>query len=280
MNFNKANSDAQRYKRFPAKRVYIGDLHEGQWLSDENILASRYGKLKTVRICGTVTKKKEDTKEIVEESFISNNLNDNTRIFFQIDDGTGRLNCTIWGVEFEDYSNITYGSLVDIVGNTRSYKDKINLNIKFIRKIENPNDEIYHSLEVLKRRKLEPTFEIEKITPTSFKDFDFESKNDDENENLAETILKEIETNENNERRNNSEKSKEQSKTNSDLFKGIDQMDEIVVYIQENDKGDGVSIEDVAKIFSINMDEMKKIIDQLCQDVKIYKVHPGFYSSY
>ena len=280
MNFNKDNSDAQRYKRFPAKRVYIGDLHEGQWLSDENILASRYGKLKTVRICGTVTKKKEDTKEIVEESFISNNLNDNTRIFFQIDDGTGRLNCTIWGVEFEDYSNITYGSLVDIVGNTRSYKDKINLNIKFIRKIENPNDEIYHSLEVLRRRKLEPTFEIEKITPTSFKDFDFESKNDDENENFAETILKEIENNENNERRNNSENSKEQRKTNSDLFKGIDQMDEIVVYIQENDKGDGVSIEDVAKIFSINMDEMKKIIDQLCQDVKIYKVHPGFYSSY
>ncbi len=280
MNFNKANSDAQRYKRFPAKRVYIGDLHEGQWLSDENILASRYGKLKTVRICGTVTKKKEDTKEIVEESFISNNLNDNTRIFFQIDDGTGRLNCTIWGVEFEDYSNITYGSLVDIVGNTRSYKDKINLNIKFIRKIENPNDEIYHSLEVLRRRKLEPTFEIEKITPTSFKDFDFESKNDDENENLAENILKEIENNENSERRNISENSKEQRKTNSDLFKGIDQMDEIVVYIQENDKGDGVSIEDVAKIFSINMDEMKKIIDQLCQDVKIYKVHPGFYSSY
>jgi len=233
-----------------------------------------------VRICGTVTKKKEDTKEIVEESFISNNLNDNTRIFFQIDDGTGRLNCTIWGVDFEDYSNITYGSLVDIVGNTRSYKDKINLNIKFIRKIENPNDEIYHSLEVLRRRKFEPTFEIEKITPTSFKDFDFESKNEDENENLAETILKEIENNEKIERRNNSEKEEEQSKTNSDLFKGIDQMDEIVVYIQENDKGDGVSIEDVAKIFSINMDEMKKIIDQLCQDVKIYKVHPGFYSSY
>ena len=155
MNLDKTNSDAQKYKRFPAKRVYIGDLHEGQWLSEENILASRYGKLKTVRICGTVTHKKEDTKEIVEESFISNNLNDNTRIFFQIDDGTGRLNCTIWGVQFDDYSNITYGSIVELVGNTRSYKDKINLNIKFIRKIENPNDEIYHNLEVLKRKAME-----------------------------------------------------------------------------------------------------------------------------
>lgn len=277
MNLNKTNSDAQKYKRYPAKRVYIGDLHEGQWLSDENILASRYGKLKTVRICGTITQKKEDTKEIVEESFISNNINDNTRIFFQIDDGTGRLNCTIWGVQFEDYSNITYGSIVDIVGNTRSYQDKINLNIKFIRKIENPNDEIYHNLEVLKKRKLEPTFEIEKITPTSFKDFDFESKIEDTNENLEESIINEIE---NDERGNISETLKEKSKPNSDLFKGLDQMDEIVVYIQENDKGDGVSIEDVAKIFSINVDEVKKIIDQLCQDVKIYKVHPGFYSSY
>jgi RPA family protein len=277
MNLNKINSDAQKYKRFPAKRVYIGDLHEGQWLSEENILASRYGKLKTVRICGTVTHKKEDTKEIVEESFISNNLNDNTRIFFQIDDGTGRLNCTIWGVQFDDYSNITYGSIVELVGNTRSYKDIINLNIKFIRKIENPNDEIYHNLEVLKKRKLEPTFEIEKITPTSFKDFDFESKNEDTNGNLAETKINEIE---NDDRINISEVLEEKSKPNSDLFKGLDQIDEIVVYIQENDKGDGVSIEDVAKIFSINMDEVRKIIDQLCQDVKIYKVHPGFYSSY
>jgi len=280
MNLDKTNSDAQKYKKFPAKRVYIGDLHEGQWLSDENILASRYGKLKTVRICGTVTQKKEDTKEIVEESFISNNSNDNTRIFFQIDDGTGRLNCTLWGVQFEDYSNIVHGSIVDLVGNTRSYQDKINLNIKFIRKIENPNDEIHHNLEVLKKRKLEPTFEIEKITPTSFKDFDFESKNENVNEDLAESIIQEIENNEKDKRGNNSETSEEKSKPNSDLFKGLDQMDEIVVYIQENDKGDGVSIEDVAKIFSINMDEVKKIIDQLCQDVKIYKVHPGFYSSY
>ncbi len=280
MNFNKINSDSQRYKRYPAKRVFIGDLQEGQWLSDENILASRYGKLKTVRICGTVTKKKEDEKENVEESFISNDLTDNTRIYFQIDDGTGRLNCTIWGVQFEDYSNIVYGSLVDLVGNTRSYRDAINLNLKFIRKIENPNYEIYHNLEVLKRRKLETTFEIEKITPTNFKDFDFESKKEDVNENLAETIIKEIENNEKIERRNNSEESKEKSKPNSDLFKGLDQMDEIVIYIRENDKGDGVLIEDIAKIFSINMGEIKKIIDQLCQDVKIYKVQPGYYSSY
>ena len=280
MNLNKENLDAQRYKRFPAKRVFIGDLHEGQWSSDENILASRYGMIKTVRICGTVTQKKEDTKEIVEESFISNNLNDNTKIFFQIDDGTGRLNCTLWGVQFEDYSNIIYGSLVDLVGNTRSYKDNINLNIKFIRKIENPNDEIYHSLEVLRRRKLEPTFEIEKITPINFNDFDFESKIEDENEDLTENIIKEIEINEKEGRKKKIEKSEEKSKPNSDLFKGLDQMDEIVVYIQENDKGDGVSIEEICKIFSINMEEIKKIIDQLCQDVKIYKVHPGFYSSY
>lgn len=280
MNLNKNNSDSQRYKRFPAKRVFIGDIHEGQWLSDENILASRYGKLKTVRICGTVTQKKENTKEIVEESFISDNSNDNKRIFFQIDDGTGRLNCTLWGVQFEDYSNITYGSLVDLVGNTRSYKDKINLNIKFIRKIKNPNDETYHNLEVLRRRKLEPTYEIKKITPRNFDDFDFESQDDDEKEDLAETILKEIENNENDERRNNSEKSERKTQPNVDLFKGLDQMDEIVIYIQENDKGDGVSIEIVAKTFSIKMDEIKKIIDQLCQDVKIYKVHPGFYSSY
>ncbi len=280
MNFNKTNTDAQRYKTYPAKRVYIGDLHEGQWLPDEKILASRYGKLKTVRICGTVTKKKEDTKEVAEESFISDNLIDNKKIFFQIDDGTGRLNCTIWGIQFEDYSNITYGSLVDLVGNTKFYRNEANLNIKFIRKIENPNYEIYHILEVLKRRKIEPTFEIEKITPINFNDFDFESKNKDEDENLADSILKEIENNEKNDRRKNIEESVEKNEPNSDLFKGLDQMDDIVVYIQENDKGDGVSIEDVAKKFSINMDEIKKIIDQLCQDVKIYKVHPGFYSSY
>ncbi|MHA1766704.1 MAG: hypothetical protein ACTSWX_06800 [Promethearchaeota archaeon] len=277
---NNSISDSQKYRRFPAKRVFIKDLHEGQWLSDDKKVASRYGNLKTVRVCGTVTKKYEKSVEENKDSIISENIAENTRIFFQIDDGTGRLNGTIWGVNLEDYSDINYGTLVEMVGNTRWFKDQVNLTLKFIRKIRNPNYELYHILEVLRKRKFEPKYEIKKETSLNYEEFDFESDNNEESADLEEYLSNEIEDNDKIENDNVLNQLDDKKNSNSEIFKGLDQIDEIINYIRENDKGNGVSFEDIAKKFSINSDELKLIIDQLCQDVNIYKVNPGHYSLY
>lgn len=276
MNLGKEVSNSTKYRRYPAIRVFIIDLHKGQWLTEEKMLATRYGKLKNVRICGIITNKNEIIEDNSENSFISRTSMGNARLSFQIDDGTGRLWTTLWGVESDEYSTLKFGTTVDLVGNVRSYKNKVSITVKFIRSIKDPNYELNNTLEILRKRKFDPKFEIEKVTPKTFDEFDFESKN----ENLMESVNENIE--------NEGKKSQillpdintEEQSLNSDPFKGLDLMDEIVKYIQEKDQGDGVSVQDIAKNFSITTEKLRNIIDQLSQDVKLYKTHPGHYSSY
>ena len=169
--------ETNNYKRLPAIRTFIADLLDGQWLEQEKWLSTRYGNLKRVRFSGTVITKKEvgDTDELEATQ------NSNSRISFQIDDGTGRIWGTIWGTNPADYQNIQVSSLVEVVGKPRTYKTKVNLTIEIIRTIdENPNLELYHIAEVLRKRKLEPTFEIVRTSPEVFDNFDDDFETDKE----------------------------------------------------------------------------------------------------
>ena len=54
-------------------------------------------------------------------------------------------------------------------------------------------------------------------------------------------------------------------------------LSEVVSYIKERDKGDGVAKALIIEKFG---SDVTPIIEQLCQDVKIYKIKTGFYASY
>ena len=58
-----SSPDANRFKRWPAIRTFISDLIDGQWIEQEKQLSTRYGKLKRVRLSGTVVTKKEISQE-------------------------------------------------------------------------------------------------------------------------------------------------------------------------------------------------------------------------
>ena len=275
MSYNNAPSNT-KFKRHPAKRSFIGDLIEGQWNDEEKILSTRYGNLKRVRLCGTLINKKEVVEQNSEDSFLAESFESNSRLSFQIDDGTGQLWGTLWGIEPNEYDHLIKGDLIDFVGIVRFYKSNVAVTAEFVRKVKDPNKVIYHSLEVLRKRKLDQNFEISKSTQNDFTDFDFNPKEEKviptiqeyEPQTISPTKIK---SNDNQSIVNSSK---------SDAFDGLDQNDQIVDYILNHDSGDGVSIKQIADQFSITPVDLQVILEQLSQDVRIYKSQPGHYSSY
>src|SRR6056297_3079073 len=174
-----STNDNSRFTRFPAIKVFIEDLNEGNWDFEENILESRYGKIKRVKMCGTVLNKKEVVEEQQEDSFLMDEEGPKSRISYEIDDGTDRLWGTIWNVDVEDYKSINEGTSVDLVGIVRIYNNRIQVTLDYIKELKDPNFESYHRIEVVKKRLLEPQHEITKTSQMGATDFDFEMPEDD-----------------------------------------------------------------------------------------------------
>ena len=51
------------------------------------------------------------------------------------------------------------------------YQEAPQLTAEIVRKISNPNYETYHMMEVIKKRKFDPTFEVEKVETNTFDGF-------------------------------------------------------------------------------------------------------------
>ncbi|MCK5344295.1 MAG: hypothetical protein KAR20_12865, partial [Candidatus Heimdallarchaeota archaeon] len=251
-------------------RTFISDLIDGQWIEQEKQLSTRYGKLKRVRLSGTVVTKKEISQEN-EDSVLEETQHSNSRITYQIDDGTGRIRGTLWGTNPEDYQNIQVSSLVEVIGTLRTYQTRVNLTIEIIRTVDNPNLEIYHIAEVLRKRKLGPTFEIVATSPEVFDNFEDTFETDEEfTEDLTSSNQSVVK----------SSSVGDSTKDQPQVFQDLDRNEQIVQFITDQDDGDGVSIQTIMGKFSIENEELKEILEQLCQDVKIYRPQPKFYSAY
>ncbi len=290
MSQNSASNNTKRYTRFPFVRVFIKDLNEGNWNFEENMLESRYGKLKRVRICGTIINKREVIEESQDDSFLVEDSGPNSRISYHIDDGTDRLWATIWNVDVERYEHLKTGTLVDIVGIVRIYNNRIQVTLDYIRAIDDPNIETYHRIEVLKKRKLEPSHEVSKQDRNSTGDFDFDLPDDDFDFEDSDDFLDEDDDFFEDESFDNEISSEDIEEISSkddnvainevqDLDKS-DLGDQIRNYIRDNDKDDGISREKLIQKFSIDADLLDEILEKLLQDVEIYKTKPNHFSAY
>jgi len=282
------DGSTNKFIRHPTKRVLIEDLYQGNWNDSEKIMVTRYGNTKRARILGTIIDKREIIEENPSESFISDNTMSRSRVSFLIDDGTGRIYATLWGARPEDYKRFTKGNLVDLGGVVRIYKNRPTLTFDFITKIENVNFEIYNLLEVLQKRKINPPISNTSVNQSS----QFEIKNNSGNTNSnsikgEEEYMDEIAQSPVNPPVIASGPLKGQGiepkvihTENSSAFKDLDLPQQIIHFIETNDTGDGTSIKDIGQSLSIEENKLKNIIEQLCQDVKVYKVRPGHYSAY
>jgi RPA family protein len=292
-----SDANAAKFNRAPAIRVLIKDLEEGDWNDTEKVLVSRYGKLKRVRFIGTVIEKREVLDDNQSESFLSNETKSKSRVTFLIDDGTGRIWATQWGALPEDFVHIKKGELVEICGIIRYYKSHPTLSFEFIKNLNNPNFEAYHILTILNTRKSKPRYEFTKSAQEdTFSDFGF-PKNKRQSSNKESSVLDDLESEESNYDASKSEKISTENKkaelnpnkikvisdskpNNKDILKQLDTTQQILDFIESNDNGDGASLKEMAQSLGIEESILKKQMDQLCQDIKIYKVKPGYYSSY
>lgn len=276
MSYNTKPSNT-KFKRHPAKRIFIGDLIEGSWNDEEKILSTRYGNLKRVRICGTLLNKKEVMEQNSDDSFLADSFESNSRLSFQVDDGTGQLWGTLWGIGPNEYDHVSKGDLIDFVGLVRYYKSNVAVTTEFLRKVNDPNTEIYHTFEVLRKRKFDQSFEITNGPANDFTDFDFNPSEEKAIETVQ-AVGSESVSNVPNQNRIQ-DKIKRQD-PGDNVLDNFDQNDQIVEYILKSDTGDGVSVKQIAENFSMDLNGLQIILEQLSQDVKIYKSQPGHYSSY
>lgn len=281
-------TDGNRFQNFPAIHLFIKDLQQGQWIDEEKAVSSKYGRIKRCMIYATVINRKDFIPNSQEDSFLDESFTQNTRISFQIDDGTGRMWVSIFGIDINDYDFLQKGVLVEVVGKPRFFRNSISLVGEFARKIEDPNWETYHILKVLHRRKFKPSFEIEHFDTPSFTEFDFDAGsltennpeqdisdlNDDPNLESEDQLIEEFSE----DLEQISEKIK--TKSNEDPFLTNSIMDEIVSFIQNNDDGDGVAVTAIQENFKLDLNTLKDYLEQLTQDIKIYKTNVGYYSAY
>ena len=70
------------------------------------------------------------------------------------------------------------------------------------------------------------------------------------------------------------------NQSSNSVFNELDMKDLIVKFIQDVDQGDGVALTVIAEKFQTPKEKLKEILDDLCQDIQLYKSQPGHYSSY
>ena len=280
VNNSPAGSQGQ-FKRLPFKRILTEDLADAIWDDNEKLALTRYGKLKRIRVCGVVVNKREIIEQKPEDSIVAENNTTNSRASFNVDDGTGSIWATYWGIQKDQVAHITKGSLVDVVGLLRSYRNNFQLTVEMIRVLEDPNVELLHVASVLKTRKTQPRVHVEKSEPKIFDDFDFDTVTE---KKMGQTdVIDEMEHLESvstQERVSSVKPEPLKSVEKTTILNNQDVSEQICQYIQENDQGDGVSIQEISEKCQIDLESLKRKLDQLLQDVRIYKVQPGFYSSY
>jgi hypothetical protein len=190
------------------------------------------------------------------------NDGDKQNVMLELDDGSGRIVANGWGVKEEDYNHIQRGSLVEIIGPIRPYKENKYLLIEIIQKHEDPNFEIYRDLEMIKKRLSGPK--------ESIKQFDKGINIEDREGNLGEKDLDMIDE------LMSSEGTTPIGATSVSLN---DLETKIVDYVQQNDAGSGVQDMSIAAHIGKSLNDTLKILESLSQKNLLYSCNANFWSS-
>ena len=261
----------QNRKSSPTIRCRIVELKEGIYNKDEKGINTIYGLIKRTRIVGTVIYKKIQSNPNQEEEMIKSSQGSSIRLSFQIDDGTGIILVNFWNVLEKLDQQIIRGDLVQVVGRVSIYQDNVQINGEIVKKINNPNEELLHEIEMIKFLK-----KFGKRDLSSIKD------------NEEESILKEDNIDGFSEKSSNSPKTEiKEAKYSSDEFgefnNFINDIDEdeleekIVKIIKSHDKGDGVELNTLIEIIGGDMDLIEDILKKMCLNTKIYKISNNIY---
>ncbi len=246
-------SDKKPTKWPSAINIFIEHILEGKYLSEEKVLLTKLGKIKKVKIIATIVDKKEFISETKDEKNPSADSEiSNSRIAFDLDDGSGLIRGNIWRADPEKYSDYNKGDIVLVVGGINQYKEFISISLDIIRKIEDPNYILWFRAEVLKKFKqgkwseipevVEPTSNIDEISSSFEVNELFEGDSGSNTNDLKEKVFKIIES--------------------------------------HTVNGKGIRFEKIKTNFKVSDEELRTIIRDLEMESKIYKAEEDTYQSY
>ncbi|MCK4281085.1 MAG: hypothetical protein KAX10_03140, partial [Candidatus Lokiarchaeota archaeon] len=162
---------------------------------------------------------------------------------FDLDDGTGIIRAILWGVVAEQYSHIVKGDLVDVMGIIRQWKNYFSISPEMIKHIENPNFVLLRDAEIIKKLKTTVLMEI----PTKIED----------NFPIDE-LSEEYEMNH--------------------LFKSDDDKEQVLEKIKElGGEIKGIPFEELQKSLAFNENDLKKYLNELEIESRIYQVEENYY---
>lgn len=235
------NQDKQRkFKRATAIKVHINQLISGKYVKDDvnNYLETELGvSLSRARILGTIVGKWMPNTQNAVKS-------DRTpQASIIIDDGTETIRVKTWKEDIKMLDDHEMGDVVDIIGRVRQYENEIYITPEIIRKIEDPNWELVRELEIIEfmeRIKSSTKFQARSVKPQ-------ETGIHDSSELVADQNKKGI-------------------------FK-----DKIVELINNLDKGNGVSSNQLKKLADIPEVDFQDVLMELINEGTIYQPNPGKY---
>ncbi len=261
---------SQRFKRNPAIICWIKHLNEGKFSNEERVLYTIFGKIKRVRVVGTIINKQESINEnrFDNKSFSIDDEESNTKIELELDDDTGIIKIVMWNINIENYENIKKGDIVDVIGLLRKKNDELTIGYEIIRKIQNPNFILLRNAEIINKIKTQGKHEIPDI---------------DESESNVDLFLDEIDIEslfEDDIIEDNEKKETNLGKNNQSFERNdFDEIKSNIFSILE-DKGKGVNIEELNERLEIPEIEIKKYLGDLEMEGKIYQSGKGIWEVY
>ena len=235
------NSDRPKsYKRATAIKMHIDQINSGNYVkSDTNsYLETTFGvQVSRVHILGTivgrwVSSTNDDSKpdRTPQASII-------------VDDSTETIRVRVWKDDVKLFEDLQIGDIVNIVGRVREYETEKYISPEIVKKIENPNWELIHELEIIEfLSRLKSDTNLQKIST--------------EAQQITSTDSEPMKIDQN----------------QKSIFK-----DKIVDLINELDKGSGVNINQLKEDAKIPENEFQNAIMELINEGAIYQPSPGKY---
>lgn len=247
-------SESQRFERFPAKRLWIKHILHGSYSNEDNSFFTIFGKTKRVRIVATIIEKREilNPQTSSNEMAIDEDEASNTRLEFDLDDGTGLIRAILWRVNPDLYNDFKKGNIVDVIGLLRRWKEYTSLSPEIIRKINEPNFILLRNAEIMKKIKSGETYQIP--TPSKEGSENGEFSNEIDIDDLFEG---------------------DQSYENDDI------KEKVYVLIENQSKdGEGINFKKLLKMLDIPEEDLRNYLKDLEMESKIYQSEENIYQSF
>ena len=242
------------FKRNPAIHCWITHVLEGQYNENEKYFSTIFGKVKRIRIMGTIIDKEEKLINSNETDIgLEEDNNSNVRLDFSLDDSTGVVRGTVWKANPENYKEFNKGDIVDVIGRVSKYGDFTSIWIEIIRKVEEPNNLLLRDAEIIYKIK---KGEIEEIPEFVDIDKDIEEIS---NEIDVDTLFEDV-----------------NASSNLDALK-----EKVFLIIEEcSTKGDIISFDRLKKELKISDSKLRAYINDLIRESRIYESDNNYYEAF